>query len=61
MQKIVLKNTEWLQIDLVIILRFGDLIIILDWNLAQSIYSIALDKKPTGHTKFFNAEVMFSC
>ena len=27
-------------------------------ELAQSIYSIALDKKPTGHTKFFNAEVV---
>ena len=26
-------------------------------ELAQSIYSIALDKKPTGYTKFFNAEV----
>jgi len=27
-------------------------------ELAQSIYSIALDNKPTGHTKFFNAEVV---
>ena len=27
-------------------------------ELAQSIYSIALDQKPTGHTKFFNAEVI---
>ena len=27
-------------------------------ELAQSIYSIALDKKPTGHTKFFNADVI---
>ena len=27
-------------------------------ELAQSIYSIALDKKPTGCTKFFNAEVV---
>ena len=27
-------------------------------ELAQSIYSIALDKKPTGHTKFFNADVV---
>ena len=27
-------------------------------ELAQSIYSIALDKKPTGHTRFFNAEVV---
>ena len=27
-------------------------------ELAQSIYSIALDKKSTGHTKFFNAEVI---
>ena len=27
-------------------------------ELAQSIYSIALDKKPTGYTKFFNAEVI---
>jgi len=26
-------------------------------ELAQSIYSIALDKKATGHTKFFNADV----
>ena len=26
-------------------------------ELAQSIYSIALDKKPTGYTKFFNADV----
>ena len=27
-------------------------------ELAQSIYSIALDKKPTGYTKFFNADVV---
>ena len=27
-------------------------------ELAQSIYSIALDKKSTGHTKFFNADVI---
>ena len=27
-------------------------------ELAQSIYSIALDKKSTGHTKFFNADVV---
>ena len=27
-------------------------------ELAQSIYSIALDKKPTGHTKFYNADVV---
>jgi homoserine dehydrogenase len=27
-------------------------------ELAQSIYSIALDKKSTGNTKFFNAEVV---
>ena len=27
-------------------------------ELAQSIYSIALDKKSTGSTKFFNAEVI---
>ena len=27
-------------------------------ELAQSIYSIALDKKPTGYTKFFNADVI---
>ena len=27
-------------------------------ELAQSIYSIALDKKPTGQTKFFNADVV---
>ena len=27
-------------------------------ELAQSIYSIALDRKPTGYTKFFNAEVV---
>ena len=27
-------------------------------ELAQSIYSIALDQKPTGHTKFYNAEVI---
>ena len=27
-------------------------------ELAQSIYSIALDKKATGHTKFFNADVV---
>jgi len=27
-------------------------------ELAQSIYSIALDNKPTGHTKFFNADVI---
>ena len=27
-------------------------------ELAQSIYSIALDKKPTGHTKFFNADIV---
>ena len=26
-------------------------------ELAQSIYSIALDKKATGHTKYYNAEV----
>ena len=26
-------------------------------ELAQSIYSIALDQKPTGYTKFFNADV----
>ena len=27
-------------------------------ELAQSIYSIALDKKSTGHTKFYNADVV---
>ena len=27
-------------------------------ELAQSIYSIALDRKPTGYTKFFNADVV---
>ena len=27
-------------------------------ELAQSIYSIALDKKPTGHTKYFNSDVI---
>ena len=27
-------------------------------ELAQSIYSIALDKKPTGQTKYFNADVI---
>ncbi len=27
-------------------------------ELAQSVYSIALDNKPTGHTKYFNADVV---
>ena len=27
-------------------------------ELAQLIYSIALDNKPTGYTKYFNAEVV---
>ena len=27
-------------------------------ELSQSIYSIALDKKSTGHTKFFNADIV---
>ena len=58
MQKIVLKNMEWLQINQGNYSAIWRPYHYIGLELAQSIYSIALDKKPTGCTKFFNAEVV---